>query len=110
MKKLTLILLITLSIVVNAQKEINWKLSKADKQVITGIGAGVTMYGVLKKGFSKEDIYICSTGILFAAMPYVFEKIKKSERFEISASGINIKLKYDKKYKKCKKYKECFYI
>ena len=101
MKKLTSILLIALPIIVEAQQKIDLRLSKTDKTVITGIGAATTVYGVMKKGYEKKDIYICSAGTVFAALPYIFEK-PILKRFEVSGSGINIKLKYDKKYKKCK--------
>ena len=76
-------------------------MNKTEKTIITTIGAGVTTYGFIKKGCEKKDIYICSAGVLFAAIPYIFEK-PLLRNVEISASGINIKLKYSKKYKKCK--------
>lgn len=93
MKILTSIfLIITLNI--NCQ-------TKTDKIIITGIGSAITAYGYLKPGCKKQDIYICTFGVLFAAIPYLVEK--KQKRFEVSSSGINIKLKYSKKYKSCKK-------
>lgn len=79
-------MIISIPITCNCQK-----LSKTDKAIITTIGASVTAYGFLSD--TKDAKITCISGVLFAAIPYIFEGWKN---IEVSSSGINIKLKFKK--------------
>jgi hypothetical protein len=79
-------------------KDIDFRLSKSEKTIITVMGTATTAYGFLKPGYSKEDVYICLSGVIFAAIPYIFDNMPKW--IKVNSSGINFKFKY-KKYK-CK--------
>lgn len=96
MKQLLTLMLILFCLNIHSQE---LKLSKTDKTIITVAGFSTTVYGFAKSGLKKTDPIICVSGIIFTALPYIFENNK---RIEINSSGINIKLKFDKKYKKCK--------
>jgi hypothetical protein len=78
-------------------------LSKNDKFMINSIGISTTVYGFVNNDMSiRQKNITCICGIVFTALPYLFEK-NNYARFEVNGSGINFKIKFDKKYKKCDK-------
>lgn len=96
MKLLTsILLLISLT---NYSQEL--RLSKPNKIIITSIGVSTSFYSILKPGCTKSDMITTGAGALFALIPYLVEL---PSYMEVNSSGINFKLKFDNKYRKCKK-------
>ena len=92
--KTIILLLLTSTLVINAQKPIDLHLSKTDKMIITPIFAAGAFYEILKPGCTNQDKILAGLFAASACLPYI-EKLNV-KNIHVNASGINFDLKFKK--------------
>jgi hypothetical protein len=104
MKPILMLLLVLLSININAQ--IKPKIDFSSKNSTTAFfvaGSAVTFYGFLKEKNTRKEynqsVMLCTSGILLASFP-VFADFFEKNHIKIGCEGITYTLKFPKKYKR----------